>query len=291
MELQNHPNCRPFVEAGRLTQLDAWYEEGRNILWMMLKGDPRPSFNLTMLGEIAELRRAVLETGMRVDFWVTGSSVPNIYNVGGDLAYFASHIRDGDRDGMRKYAHACIDAIYHAMTGFEVGAVSIAMVEGSALGGGLECALAHNYVLAQKDAKMGFPEIAFNMFPGMGAYSFVSRMASMRLADKLIMSGETHTAEWFAREGLVNHVFDAGNAYRSVRTLVDEVRPKLQGCRAMIKAKQRVLGITRAELIDITNEWVDTAFEIGEHDLAHMERLVALQDKRLSKTATVLRAA
>jgi DSF synthase len=42
------------------------------------------------------------------------------------------------------------------------------MVEGSALGGGFEAALAHHFVLAQRDARLGFPEIAFNLFPGMG---------------------------------------------------------------------------------------------------------------------------
>lgn len=42
------------------------------------------------------------------------------------------------------------------------------MVEGSALGGGFEAALAHHFVLSQRDARLGFPEIAFNLFPGMG---------------------------------------------------------------------------------------------------------------------------
>ncbi len=68
---------------------------------------------------------------------------------------------------------------------FDTGAVSIAMVEGSALGGGFEAALAHHFVLAN-NARMGFPEIAFNLFPGMGGYSLVARKAGMRLAEELI---------------------------------------------------------------------------------------------------------
>ena len=55
------------------------------------------------------------------------------------------------------YARSCIDGVYEIYTGFGTGAISIAMVEGSALGGGFEAALAHHYVLAQKGVKLGFP--------------------------------------------------------------------------------------------------------------------------------------
>ena len=80
-------------------------------------------------------------------------------------------------------------------TVFDTGAVNIAMVEGSALGGGFETALAHHFVvLAQNNARMGFPEIAFNLFPSMGGYSLVARKAGMRLAEELIWGGKSHTA-------------------------------------------------------------------------------------------------
>ena len=57
-----------------------------------------------------------------------------------------------------------MDCIHAAARGFDTGAVTIAMVEGSALGGGFEAALAHHFLLAQNNARMGFPEIAFNLF-------------------------------------------------------------------------------------------------------------------------------
>jgi len=56
--------------------------------------------------------------------------------------------------------------------------------------------LAHHFILAQRDARMGFPEIAFNLFPGMGGYSLVSRRSGMKLAEQLIYRGVAHTAEW-----------------------------------------------------------------------------------------------
>ncbi|MGI4856941.1 MAG: crotonase/enoyl-CoA hydratase family protein, partial [Janthinobacterium lividum] len=174
-------------------------------------------------------------------------------------------------------------------TGFGTGAVTIALLEGSALGGGFEAALAHHFVLSQQDARMGFPEVAFNLFPGMGGYSLVARKAHMRLAEELISTGETHTGEWFCAKGLVDQTFEPGDAGFATRTFIDTMRPKLNGVRAMLRTRQRVLPISRSELIDITEDWVDAAFKIEEKDLAFMERLVVLQNRRVSKLTSSLR--
>jgi DSF synthase len=284
MPLQNHPKTRRFIEAGPLSQMSAWYEAERNVMWMMLHAHPRPCFNPELLKDISTLALAAKKSGMPIDFWVTGSTVPGLYNVGGDLSYFAQHIRAGERSQLMGYARACVDAVYQAMTGFGVGAISIALVEGTALGGGFEAALAHEYVLAQKGVKLGFPEIAFNLYPGMGAYSLVARKAHMRLAEQLISSGESFTAEWHHEKGLVDRVFEPGEGYVATRTFIDSIRPKLNGIHAMLRTRRRVLPITKAELLDITEDWADSAFRLEEKDLAYMERLVMLQNKRTVKT-------
>ena len=288
MPLQNHPKTRRFIEAGPLSQMSAWYEAERNVMWMMLHAHPRPCFNLELLVDIANLVRAAKKSGLPIDFWVTGSTVPGLYNVGGDLAFFAQHIRAGDRSALMAYARSCIDAVYQAMTGFGVDAISIALVEGTALGGGFEAALAHEYVLAQKGAKLGFPEIAFNMYPGMGAYSLVARKAHMRLAEQLISTGASHSAEWHHEKGLVDLVFEPGEAYLATRTFIDGIRHKLNGIHAMLRARRRVLPITKSELLDITEDWADSAFRLEEKDLAYMERLVMLQNKRGMKDDAAL---
>lgn len=287
MQLKDHPECRPFYEAGDMSQLAAYYEEGRNIMWMMLRSEPRPCFNQGLLSEILHLARIARDSGLRFDFWVTGSQVPELFNVGGDLSYFVDAIRSGQRDTLMSYARSCIDCIWEMYNGFGTGAISISMIEGSALGGGLEAALAHHYVFAQKDVKLGFPEIAFNLFPGMGGYSLVARRAGMNVAEELISTGETHTAEWFAQRGLVDQIFEPGEAYLATRTFVDVMRPKLNGIRAMIRARQRVLPLTRAELMDITEDWVRSTFTIETKDLAYMERLVVLQNRRVSRLRVV----
>jgi len=282
MNLHNHHACRPFLEAGNLSQIAAYYEEGRNVMWMMLRAQPRPCFNLDLVHDILGLAQAARESGLPIDFWVTGSLIPNIYNVGGDLDFFADAIRSGKRQALMAYARACVDCVHAAARGFDTGAISIAMVEGTALGGGFEAALAHHLLLAQSDARMGFPEIAFNLFPGMGGYSLVARKAGMRLAEELIGGGESHTAEWHQEKGLVDQLFEPGDAYVATRTFIDTLKPKMNGIRAMLRARQRVLQLPRAELMEITEDWVDAAFMIEEKDLAFMERLVMLQNRRTS---------
>lgn len=106
------------------------------------------------------------------------------------------------------------------------------MIEGSALGGGFEAALAHHYVLAQRGTKLGFPEIAFNLFPGMGGYSLVTRKSNMRVAETLIGTGESRIAEWHAEKGLVDQLFDQGNAMLATRTFIDVIRSMLNGTRS-----------------------------------------------------------
>ncbi|WP_419236155.1 crotonase/enoyl-CoA hydratase family protein [Serratia fonticola] len=279
MKLFNHPTCRPFTEAGNLSQLSAYYEEDRHIMWMLLRAEPRPCFNQALIEDIMTLAQAAKESTLQFDFWVTGSLVQNMFNVGGDLSFFAEAIKNRRREAMMAYARACIDCVHAAARGFDTGAISIAMVEGSALGGGFEAALAHHFVLAQNNARMGFPEIAFNLFPGMGGYSLVARKAGMRLAEELIWSGESHTAEWFENYGLVDKLFQPGDAYMATRTFIDTIRPKLNGMRAMLRARQRVLQLTRSELMDITEDWVHAAFTIEEKDRLYIERLVVLQDR------------
>ena len=287
MRFEVSSGCRPFHEAGEFSQLMAYYEEDRHVMWMMLRSAPRPCFNQQLVTDIIRLARAARESGLRFDFWVTGSLVPEIFNVGGDLNFFVDVIRNGERDKLMAYARSCIDGVWEIYNGFGTDAISIAMIEGSALGGGFEAALAHHYVLAQKGTKLGFPEIAFNLFPGMGGYSLVARKSNMRVAETLISTGESRFAEWHAEQGLVDEVFEPGQALMATRTFIDVMRPMLNGTRAMLRARQRVLPLSRSELMDITEDWVNSAFMLEEKDVAFMERLVVLQNRRVSKLKAV----
>lgn len=288
MTIINQATCKLFTDSVRFTQLAAYYEEERRTVWMMLRAQPRPCFNHALIEEIMNLSWLVRQSGFEVDFWVTGSLVPEMYNTGGDLRFFVECIENGRREALRAYARACVDCVHAASRGFDTGAITLSMVVGSALGGGFEAALAHHFLLAQRDARLGFPEIAFNLFPGMGGYSLVARRSGMKLAEELIYKGESHTAEWYQQQGLVDVLFEPGQGYVATRTFIDTLQPKMNGVRAMLRARQRVLQLPRSELMDITEDWVDAAFCLQQKDVAYMQRLVQLQDRH---TASGLRKA
>ena len=89
--------------------------------------------------------------------------------------------------------------------------LTIAAVNGYALGGGLEVALACDFIYASQTAKLGLPEVTLGIIPGFGGTQRLSRTIGTRLAKELIMSGTTITAEQALQYGIVNHISAPGS--------------------------------------------------------------------------------
>ena len=105
------------------------------------------------------------------------------------------------------YAKLCIDNIYPRTQAFFTPTLTkITLVQGDALGGGFECALASDVIVAEESAQMGLPEILFNLFPGMGAYSLLSRKLDPVRAERMILSGRLYSAAELHDIGLVDIV-------------------------------------------------------------------------------------
>src|SRR5436305_14944090 len=85
---------------------------------------------------------------------------------------------------------------------------SIALITGSAFGGGLEPALACTFRLAVPSAKLGFPEIKLGLIPGYGGTQRLPRLVGEARATELILTGRTVDADEAERIGLVNRVVD-----------------------------------------------------------------------------------
>lgn len=118
MSVINQATCKLFTDTARFTQLAGYYEEERRTVWMMLRAQPRPCFNHALIEEIMNLSWLVRQSGFVVDFWVTGSLVPDMYNAGGDLRFFVECIQNGRREALRAYARACVDCVHAASRGF-----------------------------------------------------------------------------------------------------------------------------------------------------------------------------
>ena len=87
---------------------------------------------------------------------------------------------------------------------------TIAAINGFALGGGCELALACDLRYASSTAKLGQPEINLGIIPGWGGTQRLARVAGIAVAKDLILTGRTVDAEEALRLGLVNAVYEPG---------------------------------------------------------------------------------
>ncbi len=86
--------------------------------------------------------------------------------------------------------------------------VTIAAVNGFALGGGLELALGCDFIYASKNAKLGLPEVSLGLIPGFGGGPRLARAVGGRRAKEMILTGKPIRAEEAAAIGLVNKVVE-----------------------------------------------------------------------------------
>jgi DSF synthase len=219
-----------------------------------------------------------------VNYYVTSSRTPRVFNLGGDLALFVLLIKSRDREALAHYAKLCIDIIYpRSQSFFSSTLTKIALVQGDALGGGFECALASDVIVAEEGAQLGFPEILFNLFPGMGAYSLLSRRIGMRAAEELILSGHILSAARLHQMGVVDVLCKDGEGPSAVREWIARNAKHRNGMQAAFCARRRVNNVTREELDAITSVWVDAAFRLGDRDLKMMSRIVRAQMRRMEQ--------
>lgn len=274
-----------------LPYIDVKLDFEQKIYWAAMRPSQHPMITMELLRDmmcVQESVRAIMEEGNReqcrhLEYFVAASQTPGVYNFGGNLAYFADCIRRRDYDGLREYAYACIDVVYGNAMAFHTPLITIALVQGDALGGGFECALSFDVLVAEKSAKMGLPEVLFNLFPGMGAYSFLSRKIGMAAAEKLIMSGAVYTAEELHRLGVVDVLAEDGQGENAVRDYIARNRRKHNAHKAIYRSKRRIDPLKYEELRDVVDIWLDAAMNLGDQDLRKMVRLVSAQERRTDR--------
>jgi enoyl-CoA hydratase len=104
-----------------------------------------------------------------------------------------------------------------------LGKPSIAAVNGYALGGGCELALACTIRLASKTAKLGQPEVKLGIVPGYGGSQRLARLCGKGVAHELVLAGEMISAEEALRIGLVNHVYEPAELMPAAEALAKKI--------------------------------------------------------------------
>lgn len=202
------------------------------------------------------------------------------YNLGGDLDLFTRLIREGNRDLLLTYAQRCVEGVHHLHTGFGGDVRSIALIQGDALGGGLEMALACHTIVAEEGCGMGLPEVLFGLFPGMGAYSFLCRRVSPQLAEKIILDGRIYSSEEMHALGVVDVLVKKGEGRAAVDAMIRHQQRLPQSYLAMNAARNLAQSVSYDELLEITKVWVDSALALGDRSLRTMDRLIKAQTRR-----------
>jgi len=269
-------------------QLDVSIDPDGSIFWAFMRPHGRPCFTPELLSEIRLVQSAIrTEYEQRqqmqktlLKYVVLGSRSLGAFSLGGDLGLFGDCIRAADQERLQRYADLCVDVVYEAAIGFDLPVITIALVQGDTLGGGFEAALACNLIIAEKSAKFGLPEVLFNLFPGMGAYNFLSRRLDSARAERIILSGQVYSAEEMHAMGVVDLVVEDGLGEEAVRDYVERNLRRHQAERAIYWARQRVNPVRLSDLRALAALWVDTALSLSEADLRKMARLMAAQDRR-----------
>ncbi len=266
-------------ESHPFSQLDVYYEEDCQALWYYMHAAPRPCFTTVLLNDIYQLFDDIEEMsgGLKARYCVLASEVSGVFNLGGDLNRFVGFIRQGNRQGLLDYAKACVEVLYLNHTGLGKGITTISLVQGDALGGGFEAAISSDVLIAERSAKMGFPEILFNLFPGMGAFSFLSRKIGNAQAEKMILSGRLYSAEELFDLGVVDVLAEDGHGEKEVYDYISREDKARNGITAFRAARKCTQPLTYDELQDVTEIWVDAALKLRDKDLRMMERLVRRQ--------------
>jgi DSF synthase len=264
-----------------LGQLDVRWEAALGTLWTYMTPVDRPNFNRPMLRDFqrwqAEIAREFADPAEGLKYLVLGSRFPGVFNLGGDLDLFASFIAAGDREALVAYGRDCVSILHRNMQRLDLPLVTVALVQGDALGGGFEAVLSFNVIVAERHARFGLPEIAFGLFPGMGAHCLLARKIGLARAEEMMLSNRLYSAEEMHALGLVHVLAEPGQGEEAVRAYIARNGRRQAGHRGIYEASNLVNPISLQELEQVVEVWADSALCLTEGDLKLMKRLVEAQ--------------
>lgn len=216
----------------------------------------RPSANTFSLEGLRQLRSTLLdlEANPAVRALVITGQGPKFFSAGADLNTFA----DGDRA-------KALDMIQAFGAAFETLAdsrlVTLAAINGYAMGGGLECALATDIRIAEEHAQMALPEAAVGLLPGGTGTQTLPWLVGESWAKRMILLGERVDAATALRIGLVAEVVPTGQALTRALALAGLVTRQspdsVRACKRLIHAaregvpRQAALAMERESFVEL----------------------------------------
>ena len=297
MKIEHEPNTAYRTKISKsiqgYTQFSTRYDSEASAIWVCMEPQPRPCINATLIDELVLLQQQLTNTYKNqhpYTIWpfrhlVLASKTPGIFNLGGDLGFFKHCIINRQEESLRDYAYKCINLLHRNIDNLDLPITMVSLVQGQALGGGFETALSCDVIIAERSSQMGFPEILFNLFPGMGAYNLLERRIGSALAERIILSGRTFKAEELYDMGVIDVLAEDGKGVEATVNYLNSHNQSHNTIRAMKRIRQIVHPIEKQKMYDIVDIWLEAAMDLSQKDLAKMERLLHLQkDMKDSKS-------
>lgn len=266
--------------------------KANNTLWITLPsssdGGP-PYFSRPLLDELMALLQSIKQRGVTwpangtmqpIHYVVMKSAHAEYFSLGGDLAHFHECITRGDRKSLHEYSANCADMLHDWSSLIGSEATTIALVQGRALGGGFETALAADMIVAEEHAEFAFPEILFGLFPCTGGMSLLAQRIGARAAERMLGDARVHAAPALKELGIVDEICPRGQGELAVERLI-AAHARQRRARLMLqRSRHRLSGLNRHELHAVVDEWTETAMRLDQRELRVMDALVRLQRGR-----------
>jgi enoyl-CoA hydratase/carnithine racemase len=189
---------------------------------------------------------------------VVSSALPGFFAAGADIKHMASV----NAKLFAEYGDA-VRAAFERLANHP--ALSVAAVDGLALGGGLELAMACSLRIAGSSARLGLPEVKLGLIPGAGGTQRLPRLVGRGRALDIMLTGREVDAEEALRIGLVDRLVPAGTAVDAARELARELRTcSLPAQRAVVRTVDAAYDRPLADGLRYEAEQVNEVFERGE---------------------------
>ena len=295
--MQNNNNYKSLTQF--YDQLVTEFDEETGVMWCYMNPYPRPCFNTQLLKDLSRFLQVIrnkVSSDVRsngisgIKYLVFGSLKPGVFSLGGDLSLFTESINNSDKDRLADYMRLSIEVMYSIYSNMDVPIITISLIRGNALGAGFEGALSCDYIVSEKNVQLGFPEVLFNMFPGMGAYSFLARRLDPARVERMILNGRIYSAEELYDMGLIDVVYKDGNGLQEVNQFIKKLEKSKNTRTAILKIRNRINPVTFEEMLDIGEIWVDSAMALSPKEIKVMQRLIRSQDrmaKSLSQVSSI----
>ena len=193
---------RPFSPAAApRAKYVTTFEDLHDNVWVFLNKPPANMFTGEFLGELCATLQSVATLPERAGRLVYLSHFGEYFSLGGDRSELVRMA--GDAGAVAAFAEKA-RALIRAITSLE--APVVAVVNGTAQGGGFETLLATDLQMVRPGVRLGLPEIKSGLIPGMGGLTYLQDLIGRARTKRLVMLGDLIDAEEAHAWGLISHV-------------------------------------------------------------------------------------